>query len=478
MNAVSHILTECPACRSSFRVSSEYVGRTAKCTSCESKFVVKPRAEKATAKADADSTKAAKPKLIGVNCRLCGTRMYGTQAEVGQLLSCPDCNTKTQLPAPERPKGPNLPAALEGEQYALWEGDEQPWGDNLRATQTPLAPVHCELCNTLQHVTLDKVGTEVVCPDCGLSTRVPPPKTEAKHGPKREKRKPEAVMSEIEVEELHASVLPASAPPIYSRMQDFENQSAEEQEKQISRVATNRHSRPRMPRMPLLTGWQAFISGPGVIARWVVLSAILFAPIVLAAIALSVISTGYGAVAGVPLLCSAGIAFVLWFAALCACGVAIVTESSEGNNKIENWPSVNPVDWLGETIYLVVACSAAAIPGWALGKLAMVDPTLAAIPMMGSIWLLFPVVHLSTLDASTPWALITPNIAGSFSEHFGTWTQYYLLSAIGGAATAGCLFGLSMVGGLATVLAPPIAVAAGGLYFRLIGRLAWRLREE
>lgn len=478
MNAVSHILTECPACRSSFRVSSEYLGRTAKCTSCKQKFVVMPRAEKATNRSDADQSAASKPQLLGVNCRLCGTRMYGTPAEVGQLLSCPDCNTKTQLPPPERPKGPNLPAALEGEQYALWEGDAQPWGENLRASQTPLAAVRCELCDTLQHVPFDKVGTEVTCPDCGLKTRVPPPKPEAKHGPKREKRKSEAEMTDLEVEELHASVLPASPPPIYSRMQDFDSQSAEEQDRQISRVATNRKSRPQMPRMPLLTGWQAFIGGPGVLARWVALSSLLFAPIVLAAIALTVIGTGYGALAGVPLLCSAGTAFALWFAGLCACGVAIVTESSEGNNHIENWPSVNPVDWLGETIYLVIACSAAAIPGWAFGKLAMVDAMLAWVPMLASIWLLFPVVHLSTLDASTPWALITPNIAGSFSEHFGTWVRFYLLSAIGGVALAGCLAGLAMVGGFAVVLAPPLVVTAAGLYFRLVGRLAWRLREE
>lgn len=478
MNAVSHILTECPACRSSFRVSAEHVGRTAKCTSCDNKFVVKPRAEQPGPTNAGLTPAATKPETIGVNCRLCGTRMYGTLDQVGQLLSCPDCSTKTMLPAPQRRKGPNLPAALEGEQYALWEGDEQPWGEQLRATQAPLAPVHCELCNTLQHVPLDKVGKEVTCPDCGLSTRVPRPGAKAERGPKRVERRSDTERSEIEVDELHASVLPASAPPLYSRLQSFDSQSQEEQERQISRVATNRRARPKMPRMPLLTGWKAFAFGPGVIARWLVLSGLIVVPIVFAAIGLTLLTSGFGAIAGVSLLCSAGTAFALWFAGTCAYCVTIVTESSEGNDTVQQWPSINPVDWLGETTYLIIACSASAIPGWAVGQAAMLPPPYSVLPMALSVWLFFPIVHLSTLDASTPWALITPNIASSFSDYLGTWTRFYFLSAIGFAAVAACLLAVATLGPAAIVVATPVLVGAVLAYFRLVGRLAWRLRDD
>ncbi|MDA8746506.1 hypothetical protein N9N28_17925, partial [Rubripirellula amarantea] len=211
-------------------MAAEHIGRRTRCPNCKSPFEVQP----------AESTPVPTPEQealddppavmhVGVNCQLCGTRMYGRLDQVGQLMKCPDCDTKTVLPPPEPPKGPVMPAAMLGEQYELWEGDDQPWGITLAAAQAELIAVHCELCDTLQHVAPAMVGSAIVCPDCGHATRV----RAAKPKPTSTRDVAKAEQGELELEPAavsHAMATP-SEPLLYSRLQDFESKSTEDQEK-------------------------------------------------------------------------------------------------------------------------------------------------------------------------------------------------------------------------------------------------------
>ena len=75
------------------------------------------------------------PQLIGFECRVCSTRLYGPSNQVGKKMKCPDCGAGTVIPEPPKPKQKNMPAALEGEQYELWDVDDQPLPSELIAAQ-------------------------------------------------------------------------------------------------------------------------------------------------------------------------------------------------------------------------------------------------------------------------------------------------------------------------------------------------------
>ena len=67
----------------------------------------------------AENRRAA-PQYIGVECRVCQTRMYGRLDQVGKQLKCPDCGAaRSSRRRPSR-RSKNMPAAMEGEQYELW----------------------------------------------------------------------------------------------------------------------------------------------------------------------------------------------------------------------------------------------------------------------------------------------------------------------------------------------------------------------
>ncbi|MGI9455263.1 MAG: MJ0042-type zinc finger domain-containing protein [Aeoliella sp.] len=475
MNAISHIIAECPSCRSSFRVSEEHIGKTAKCTSCGKAFVV----ERRETQKPSNLSEELPPQRVDVECRVCQTRLQGSIRQVGQWLTCPDCGTKTKLPPPERRRLTPPPASLEGEQYALWEGEDQPWGVDLAAAEAKMIPVHCGLCETLMYARPEQTGQMIDCPDCGYASLVKPlhePETDAE----------DVTGDAYDLDEKNIAVASLSLPP---SVQDLDSLSEEDRAQRVGRVVTDRRARPQMPRWPLLTGWYGFLLAPGVIARWISLSLVLAGVLALGVVSYATTMgagsglAAFGAVAGLCFLCLAAMAGILWYGAASACAIMVVTESSEGNNQIQPWPSSNPIDWLGEAFYLMVTFAAAAIPGWAVGTLAFSAPEDLATATALSIWLCFPVVLLSTLEASSPWALVMPGVLGSLRYFPGSWVLFYLMSgaglmlAIGVLVTVEVLGLLGGIGGLGLLLAVPIVIAAVGLYFRLIGRLAWQIRE-
>lgn len=479
MTTDATIRTQCPGCQAKFRVGGEHVGRRTRCPNCRAPFEVQP-----IARGPAAVSPIVQPEVVvaeqppevthvGVNCRLCGTRMYGRLDQVGQPLKCPDCYTETTLPPPKPKTKQAVPAAMLGDQYELYEGDDQPWGVTLAATQAEMLPVHCELCGTLQYVPPEMVGSVAICPDCDHGTRVRP-------GKPKPAAKDLGADLEIEPPQVTAEMATPSAPPIYSRLHEFDSLSEQEKEERMSRVATNRKARPQVPRLPLLTGWGAFLASSGVVARWLGLSAWFSAAAALAVFAFNIIFTGgpYGAVAGLPLLCAAGAVAALCSACCAATAITIVTESSEGNNQMTAWPTINPIDWLGETLYIMVAGLVATAPGYLLVQVSGAPSWAVLGGMLVSGWLLYPIVQLSTLEASAPFALIMPGVLGSLGRCSGTWTTFYLVSGAMAAVMVLAVALLAWMGPYALLAASVPIVGAAGAYYRLLGRLAWRIREE
>lgn len=111
---------------------------------------------------------AAVPQEVTIpfHCRLCGTLLRGTLADVGGKLTCPDCGTKTVVPPQKKSDAKAVVGAAAladlGE-YGLRE-------PNIGAARD--IPVICSLCSSRLMARADQVGKKIQCPDCGTETVV------------------------------------------------------------------------------------------------------------------------------------------------------------------------------------------------------------------------------------------------------------------------------------------------------------------
>ena len=457
----STLLTQCPKCRSRFYVEPRHEGRSARCPNCKQAFKVEPLEQQYQPETPHNQS-------IGVNCRLCGTRLYGRHDQVGQPLTCPDCNTQTILIAPKAKPASRVPAAMQGDQYEVWQDEQQPWGSQLAAQQQAMVPVHCEVCETLQYVAPDMVGKGVECPDCGHITVVRAPKP---------KPAPKVVDEDLELEpiQIDESYAPP-APPLYAGVGSFEAMSQEDQQTAMSRVATNRKARGKINSWPLLTGWGAFMASPGVRSKTLSLAAGLTG-LVTFMVWMPMIFGGFWMIAIAPLLLAdlALLMMTLCFAS--ACAIRVVTDSSEGSNEVGGWPVMPPTDWLGEAFYMAIALATSGIVGYLIG-LGVGDINGRVGLVMLSVWALFPIMHLSTLEAASPWALLMPGVLGSLFKHFIHWLQLYVFSALLLGVVIGIAWVLGTYAPWAQTLELLVMVPLGVIYFRLLGRLAWRIRYD
>ena len=93
--------------------------------------------------------------------------MYGRPDQVGKKVKCPDCGATDRSSSAAEPKQKNIPAALEGEQYELWDADDQPLPSDIWRAQPKYIAVQCRVCATLMYANENQVGQTIACPDCG-----------------------------------------------------------------------------------------------------------------------------------------------------------------------------------------------------------------------------------------------------------------------------------------------------------------------
>ena len=257
----THVIT-CPKCSARFAVSAAIAGRRARCAACETPFTVPAIATPPPREvAPAAPPKSAKKKVpdVGLECRVCGTRMYAAAVHAGKKIKCPDCGALTVIPEPPPEKPINLPSAMDGEQYELWDADSQPLPSELIKLQPKHIAVVCEVCGTLMQPLESQIGKTIACSDCGKKTVVQAPKV---------KTRKSVLTPDLETPGLDLDTPPAPRPgPITPEMRARIH--AEEKAAADTKIArkTDRHGRPVMPRWPLLSGIVPFLFSPGVPVR-------------------------------------------------------------------------------------------------------------------------------------------------------------------------------------------------------------------
>jgi DNA-directed RNA polymerase subunit RPC12/RpoP len=412
-----------------------------------------------------------KSRLIGFECRVCDTRLYARPENVGRKVKCPDCGAGTIVPPPPKERPPRLPAALEGEQYEVWPVGQQPTAAELLAQQPKMIAVECSLCGTRVYANLEQVDELIVCPDCGAKTRVPPYQEAGQRTPWRE-----GDGEELDLETIEPQPRPRATVAAATELAAARSDAASEPE--AAGETTVYSTRPKLPRWPLLTKIFLFPLSKGLPVRIALFA--LWSGLVLWLLlqGIGFMSMQYGAFITMFLLATSVILGIMCISALAACWLAIVTESSEGNDAVEAWPDIVFLDWMFEGLYVIMAALVSCVPGWLLSWLWPDDPLVRTGVIVGGALVFFPIVLLSMLDVGTPLAPLSPKILASLGRAAGSWLFFWIESAILLAGLAGAAFANFRIAPAALVLAAPLFVLFSVWYFRLLGRLAWVLAEK
>jgi hypothetical protein len=355
---------------------------------------------------------------------------------------------------------------MHGQQYGLWGVDEAPLPAELAARQPKYFPVHCRVCDTRMQAQEKQVGTMLTCPDCGAKTVTPPAPVER---PKPSVLAPEG--EEYQLDEMQ--VLPERPTYVPHKVRQFtEQQQREEQLRQ------EYEKRPELPRIPLLEG----------VPRMLCRSPLpLFMLALAIALALEVwfLANALANVQGIALfivLLAWGTTTVfgaLTLMAVSASWMAVLKESSEGNDRLYNPPGPIFVDWVGECFYVVFATSLAVAPGMLAWKYIpqlpwWLGPGLAAVGWL----LLFPVFLLSQLENGSPMEFFSPKLAGTWLKCPGPWLLFYAESVVLVGGCGAAIVGLQILSPVLVVVSVSLASVTSFLYFRLLGRLGWWLAES
>jgi hypothetical protein len=160
--------------------------------------------------------------------------------------------------------------------------------------------------------------------------------------------------------------------------------------------------------------------------------------------------------------------------------LTIFQDTSNGHDRIQNWPEFSIMDWAISLLFIAAAFFVAGLPGalfstalTSIGAPAIVTPLL----FFPGLFILFPPVLICMLEAGT----ITEPISAPMLRSFGPLAKFW-----------GTFYGLSIGLGILGAVVVPFAVAGhilflvpGAilmtvvpfLYFRLLGRMAMMYRD-
>jgi DNA-directed RNA polymerase subunit RPC12/RpoP len=461
----------CTACGANLPIRAEHVGRKCRCDRCGLVFFVQATDGFTTGTSKAGTSKAS----IEISLRR-------------QTKPAHPSTTKGQTSAKKRKpmSGGKLPPNTSDDLWSmdeLWDVEDAPSPSQLIDQQPELYPIICELCQTLMYATEGQLGTRLVCPDCGR-------KTVAKKPPPKPIRKPAPRVEGYELDVASAPGPRPSAVPTIVRRELEQAQRERDSKTQKKKRASKENpaqpspqvytgSRPKMPKIPLLQGVGLMLRSGPIMVRWLVLSIGLFMIGWLVSWTITFMATPLMRSFALCLIVVAFMIGTLWMMGAAAIWLAILKDSSDGNDQLYHPPDIVFQEWMGALIYVVFAAAIAACPV-SLIMMAISDaPPWLRVGVVAAAWLVgFPLVLLSMLEIGSPLAIFSPRLFASLLGSPGPWLLFYMESTLLVAGFAGASYGLLQLSPQLAPIIDPAIVALTFIYFRLLGRLAWWLSER
>ncbi|MDR1383622.1 MAG: hypothetical protein LBJ67_07235 [Planctomycetaceae bacterium] len=181
----SLISFRCRVCKTNIAVPTDQAGKISVCPDCNTENIVPEQnvpglvAERTISIdesieiygfADEQNRNSLKTDddMFTVRCPVCNALLYARDEQIGTSLKCPDCYR--DVPIRGRPEKP----VKETFQAKVYEGSSvyQLQSESRLPPDTQLVPVVCAICHTRMYATIDQIGQEKECPDCGKMNRV------------------------------------------------------------------------------------------------------------------------------------------------------------------------------------------------------------------------------------------------------------------------------------------------------------------
>jgi hypothetical protein len=451
------------------------------------------------------------PNDIDVICVACGARVRIRRGQAGRVYKCPKCTEDLPVgkswdeavaellagPAPPvnepashvgsrdvaKPQATppvNVPASHVGsrdaakpqavapqhsepsdDEYRVLPGVDQPPPGS--AAHAKYFPVICPVCHTRLYATEEQVGEMIECPDCRRSVKVPPPP------PPKPKPKRWSEDDGVPVP-ISAAVKPEAAFDAVKSQVRLQPRDEPE------------HEETPLPEWPLVKGVFSFPGYFTVWPRWIAYSLWMALVLVLVHVGINLLINSmangiYGAgmaIGAVLCITVSSIAGGSLWMAISGLLLAVLEDTSDGLDKIENWPETIFSN-LKASVYTFNALTLSALPGFAVSSIFIAggEPK-GWVATPASAFFLFPIMLLSMLAKDSPMIPFDRMIWRGTKTARGAWLFFYLetLVVLGPAAAAAVFAwwrgGIWLVAGAAVVI-----MAALLIYFRLLGRLGW-----
>ena len=104
--------------------------------------------------------------MIYFPCNSCHYEVSAPDDAIGNYVLCPSCFTRLQIPPPRTNE--SIEQAQAADQiYGVRIGEAiKEYKDTM--------PVYCKLCHTLMYASAERIGSHLICPDCGTKTLILP----------------------------------------------------------------------------------------------------------------------------------------------------------------------------------------------------------------------------------------------------------------------------------------------------------------
>ena len=461
----------CPLCNSKFSYPADAAGSRVECPHCGGKVKI---AGAVSDRNDDDewlrleddfppaTTESARSKVVSIPVNVKPKESFFDDGTLDEF-QIPDLPPVAAMPMPESGSMKAVVPPLSEEDLEALSGfatneDQLPAPMKVVRAESPddSFRVRCPICESLTYAKLRQVGKKIRCSDCHSAILVPPPpKAKVTYQPDIESAKAYTFQGGD-----NSGDHPKPADPF--------RKSADEYLRGAEAAVAERADDDDWT-VPSIKDWAGNIFGifrnPSVIGYWIFLSAMAAIPTCIAVqFKSSMIVMGIFA------------GSVLFAGIVVAHGFAILQSIANGEKEVTEWPVVDFFAWIGP---LFVAMSAVAVsmgPAWLLGQYVFGFSLATVMIAMLSLYLLYPFVLLSMLDAESVMVPFSIEVSKSVTKCSEQWGALYLTSAIVFFVLF-CIFlataGMPLMMGIVVSVASTVATTF--IYFALIGQLAFAI---
>jgi hypothetical protein len=418
---------------------------------------------------------------VTVECPTCHERFAATVTDVAYLVACTFCDASVTVPSQktveqqrQKQRGPTPESvgeySLAIEAPAETSDDKTTSQPKSRTTdRRPKEPqaisLECPVCHELNRVVLQAQPGRSACTFCESPLTVPD-----RRSYENSRSKSVAPRSSQEIGEYAHGPVPQTVAPRAGNVLERMEQVRQEQA-------------PPPPHWTFFSGVFNFPWRSDTIWNWLYMTFgfALMLGICMGLRFLFAVAGGMILAAAVFLLLPLIWVSFFTLSYTLSCSRFVFEETSNGHDRIEVWPEPTWRDWM---VDMMAAVWIGAIPfaiSYGTAKAAAVEEIPLSYVMIPMLFFLYPISYFSALEANSIWVPITLPILRSLIQWWWCWLLFYLLSgAIVFGTLALAVYQLEQPGAYAgpVFLLAPVIPAATIIYFRLLGRLAWRMTAK